>query len=138
MQKFLYILLLLTIPFTTIFAQSEGGVVEGKVIDNKSKEPLGFVTIALIPDGATAPVAGCNSDDEGAFLISNVKAGKYKLRVSFVGYLDDTRSITIKKGEDTNLHLFSFSLVCQHLSQFPQTLFQDMILSYVYLRHPIL
>lgn len=103
MQKFLYILLLLTIPFTTIFAQSEGGVVEGKVIDNKSKEPLGFVTIALIPDGATAPVAGCNSDDEGAFLISNVKAGKYKLRVSFVGYLDDTRSITIKKGERNNI-----------------------------------
>lgn len=103
MQKFLYILLLLTIPFTTIFAQSEGGVVEGKVIDNKSKEPLGFVTIALIPDGATAPVAGCNSDDEGAFLISNVKAGKYKLRVSFVGYLDDTRSITVKKGERNNV-----------------------------------
>ena len=103
MQKFLYILLLLTIPFTTLFAQSEGGVVEGKVIDNKSKEPLGFVTIALIPDGATAPVAGCNSDDEGAFLISNVKAGKYKLRISFVGYLDDTRSITVKKGERNNV-----------------------------------
>ena len=103
MRKFLHILLLLIIPFTTLFAQSEGGVVEGKVIDNKSKEPLGFVTIALIPDGATAPVAGCNSDDEGAFLISNVKAGKYKLRVSFVGYLDDTRSITVKKGERNNV-----------------------------------
>ena len=103
MRKFLHILLLLIIPFTTLFAQSEGGVVEGKVIDNKSKEPLGFVTIALIPDGATAPVAGCNSDDEGAFLINNVKAGKYKLRISFVGYLDDTRSITVKKGERNNV-----------------------------------
>ena len=109
MRKFLHILLLLIIPFNTLFAQSEGGVVEGKVIDNKSKEPLGFVTIALIPDGATAPVAGCNSDDEGAFLISNVKAGKYNVTASFVGYIDNTRNVTITAGKN-NIDLGTITL----------------------------
>lgn len=103
MQKLVYILILLFIPFTAIVAQSQGGTIEGKVIDHKNKEALGFVTVALIPEGTTTPTAGRNSDDEGVFLITNVKAGKYTLRVSFVGYLDDTRSIIIKENERNNI-----------------------------------
>ena len=45
-----------------LYVQAQtNGTVSGKVIDNENGEPLGFVTVALVPEGNTTPVAGCNT-----------------------------------------------------------------------------
>ena len=97
MKKILVSLLLL-LPLTIIAQVS--GTIRGKVIDKESNEPLGFVTVALVPFGQTAPVAGCNTNDDGTFIISNVKEGNYDLQFSFVGYLNDSRKISITAAEN--------------------------------------
>ena len=87
------LLLLLVLP-SGMTAQSTGSI-SGKVIDGESNEPLGFVTVAVVPEGSNTPVAGCSSDDEGVFEISNIKKGKYTVRFSYVGYLNDSCSVNI-------------------------------------------
>lgn len=97
-MKKILIPLLLMIPFT-IMAQISG-TIRGKVIDKENNEPLGFVTVALVPQGTTAPVAGCNTNDDGTFILSDVKEGNYTLQLSFVGYLSDSRKISITAADN--------------------------------------
>ena len=93
--------LLLFMPLA-ILAQT-AGTISGKIIDNENKEPLGFVTVALYPQGSSIPTSGCSSNDDGTFLINNVKAGDYTLQISFVGYLTDSRKITVNGNSKHNM-----------------------------------
>ena len=86
-------LLLLVLPLSVI-AQSTGSIY-GKVIDSENNEPLGFVTVAVVPAGSNTPVAGCSTDDEGCFELPNIKVGKYTIKFSYVGYLNDSRDINV-------------------------------------------
>ena len=82
-------------------AQATGSIY-GTVIDGDNDEPLGFVTVALVPEGSNTPVAGCSTDDDGSFELSNIKAGKYTIKFSYVGYHNDSRSIEVT-GPRTNI-----------------------------------
>ena len=59
-----------------LFAQATGSI-SGKIIDGENNEPLGFVTVAITPEGASAPTAGGTTDDNGNFRISDLKEGGY-------------------------------------------------------------
>ena len=89
-------LMLLALPLN-MAAQATGSI-HGKVIDNENNEPLGFVTVALMPEGSNTPVAGCSTDDEGRFELLNIKAGKYTLKFSYVGYINESRSANVTSG----------------------------------------
>ena len=97
MRKVAICLLALLMPIT-ILAQVADGIIKGKLIDSKSKEALEFVTVALMPKGSSTPINGCSTDENGNFSITQVKAGDYVVKISFVGYLDDTRSVQMTKG----------------------------------------
>ncbi len=85
--------LLLILPLS--MRAQQAGSIYGKVIDGENGEPLGFVTVAVIPEGNTAPIAGCSTDDNGSFELPNIKAGKYTVQFSYVGYLNDDRKINV-------------------------------------------
>ena len=89
-------LILLALPLN-MAAQATGSI-HGKVIDSENNEPLGFVTVALVPEGSNTPVAGCSTDDEGRFELLNIKAGKYTLKFSYVGYINESRSANVTGG----------------------------------------
>ena len=91
--KFVLYTVLFVLPIE-MTAQATGTIC-GKVIDGESNEPLGFVTIALVPEGSTAPIAGCSTEDDGTFELPNVKIGKYTIKFSYVGYHNDSRSINV-------------------------------------------
>lgn len=94
MQKITVSLALLLLPIA-ILAQTAAGLIRGTLIDSKSNEPLEFVTVALIPAGSTTPINGCNTDENGKFTLTRLKTGSYTLRISFVGYMDDVRKVTL-------------------------------------------
>ena len=96
------LLTLLLFMTLAILAQT-ACTISGKIIDNENKEPLGFVTVALYPQGSSIPTSGCSSNDDGTFLINNVKAGDYTLQISFVGYLTDSRKITVTGNSKHNM-----------------------------------
>ena len=70
----------------SIFAQNKVITVSGRVVESDSKEPAAQATIQLLslPDSAYA--AGIASSNKGWFTLPKVKAGKYLLKVSYIGF----------------------------------------------------
>ena len=80
----------------TSFAQS---TLKGKVIDSESGEPLIASTVRVMSMDTTRMVAGNATTRDGSFSIKSVKDGNYILKVSYVGYRDFYRNITVNKKE---------------------------------------
>ena len=95
MKKLASLFLLFIAVAVATNAQTAKGVIQGILLDAKSKEPIEFASVALIPQGTTAPLTGCNTDENGSFLLTGIKAGNYTLQFSFVGYLTDTQKVTV-------------------------------------------
>lgn len=95
MKKTVSLLILFIAVALAANAQTAKGVIQGLLLDAKSKEPVEFASVALIPQGIRTPVTGCNTEEDGSFIITGVKAGSYTLQFSFVGYLTDTQKVTV-------------------------------------------
>jgi TonB-dependent receptor len=70
--------------------------IEGYVRDAKTGEALFGANVMLLGTSM-----GSATDMNGKYLISNVPAGSYSLRITYIGYKTQTAEITIK--ENTNL-----------------------------------
>jgi len=64
----------------------EGGQVKGKVIDQKSKQPIEYATVALFNAIDSALVTGTITDQEGNFHATKIEVGTYYIKVNFLGY----------------------------------------------------
>ena len=95
MKRALFTLFMI-IPFA-LCAQNTGSI-NGKVFDKENNEPLGFVTVALTPDGSEYPTGGCSTADDGSFVIDNLNIGKYTVQFSLIGYTTITRSFEITQS----------------------------------------
>ncbi|WP_187261697.1 outer membrane beta-barrel family protein [Pontibacter beigongshangensis] len=86
MKKFYLFLLafLLVNVYISCFAQS-GGMLTGKVLDDK-KEGAGFVNVAVLDAATAAIVTGAVADMEGHFQIKSPAKGTYILQVSGLGF----------------------------------------------------
>jgi len=84
---------------TAIQAQNNGAV-EGQVLDSTSMEALAGVNIVL--EGTSY---GTATDAEGRYRISNVSAGGYTLRATFLGFGELRSTIQIEAGETLTLDL---------------------------------
>ena len=87
MKRFSVGLVLLLLSTFSIFAQNKVITVSGRVVESDSKEPAAQATVQLLslPDSAYA--AGIASNNQGWFTLPKVKAGKYLLKVSYIGFL---------------------------------------------------
>jgi hypothetical protein len=86
---------------------AQGNFISGKVSDKASNEALIGANIQLIQLPDSVQKGGAISDIDGTFIITNVKEGKYLLRISYLGYA--TLNKTIFMGsyslKDVNLQL---------------------------------
>jgi hypothetical protein len=64
----------------------DGGQVRGKVIDQKSNQPIGYATVALFNAIDSSLVTGTITDQEGNFQATKIKEGSYYMKVNFLGY----------------------------------------------------
>jgi hypothetical protein len=78
----------------TVTASAQG-LVKGKVLDKKSDEPVGFVTVGISHQDSTDLVKGSVTDVGGNFRIDGLPNGSYTLSVTYVGYRDLTRDFKI-------------------------------------------
>jgi hypothetical protein len=74
------IVLFFLISFQVAFSQNVG-VINGKIIDVQTREPLPFVNVLVLGTNI-----GANSDENGVFTIKNAPLGYVKLQASFLGY----------------------------------------------------
>ncbi len=72
--------------FSCLGALAQTGAIKGKVIDKATKEPIPFATIVAEASGQQA--GGAQSDFDGEYTIKPLQAGKYTIKVKFIGYND--------------------------------------------------
>ena len=65
---------------SSLFAQ-EDGVIQGRVVDAQTREPLAGVNILLLDTDR-----GAASDPDGRFYIDKLQPGTYRLEFLYVGY----------------------------------------------------
>lgn len=86
MKRLLTILLLLTVLLGITQAQN---LITGVVYDANSEMPLDYANVVVYREGEEEPLDGTTTDEDGMFwLYRKVKAGDYKVTVSFMGYMD--------------------------------------------------
>lgn len=89
------IVLLVLLLGMNIAAWAVSGVVQGKIVDAKSKEALEFVTVSVRRQGTDALLKGTITDETGSFVLEGLAEGGYVLTVSYVGYKDLNRNVEI-------------------------------------------
>ena len=96
--RFYKILLLILFAGSFTFAQS--GRISGKVTDQQTGEPL--IGANIIVMGTSL---GAASDVNGEYLITNLSAGNYNVKASYIGYRDVTiNNVLITSGLTTRLN----------------------------------
>ena len=86
MKRFsLWMVLMMTCTFS-LFAQNNVISVSGKVIEGDTNLPAQQATVQLLSLPDSTQAAGMVSNKLGAFALSKVKAGKYVLKISYIGF----------------------------------------------------
>ena len=86
MKKVIIGIVLLLTTALSAFSQTKNITVAGRVIEDDTKEPAVQAAVQLLslPDSAFA--AGIATTAQGYFSLPKVKAGKYVLKVSYIGF----------------------------------------------------
>ena len=99
------LVLSMALMLSLLSAQAQNESLSGSVVDGEQRQALENATIQLYKlsksnDGRndTTYVNGAYSDNNGHFVINNISAGNYLLRVSFIGYKQANRNLTKVSG----------------------------------------
>lgn len=85
-------LILICLTFFTSKASAQASI-EGFIRDSQTGESLLGATIVLMGTSK-----GATSNVEGGYAIRNVPAGSYTIRITFIGYVEAKRNITVNEG----------------------------------------
>ena len=115
--KFIVRLLLLIIIscFVAVGAHAQA-IIRGKVTDKSTSDPLPGATVSVTPNGGKASLGV--SDFDGNYKIDNLPAGKYSLRVSYMGYKTYERQVTLSGTESkvVNVSMSEDATMLENLS----------------------
>ena len=91
-------ILSLLLFFCAFPALAQKYVIDGKVSNALTGEPVEFATAGLLRADSTL-VAGVTSDEKGHFKINAKAAGNYILRVSYIGYKTHYSSVVLTRKQ---------------------------------------
>ena len=79
--------------------------ITGRIVDQESQQALVSATLQLykINKADTTFTAGVISDAQGRFTFSNTREGNYLLKISYLGYKEELRSLTKVRGRNLTL-----------------------------------
>ncbi|PHI18101.1 hypothetical protein CEQ90_19660 [Lewinellaceae bacterium SD302] len=64
------------------------GNIKGIVLDDSTGEPVEFATVVLLAGNGRTQLDGQITDEKGAFKMTGLNAGKYVVKINFLGYED--------------------------------------------------
>ncbi len=68
----------------------EGGVIGGKLVDQKTGEPIPFASAVLFNAADSTQVEGMSTNERGRVLFTGLEDGAYYVKINFVGYAPKT------------------------------------------------
>lgn len=78
------------------------GNITGKAVNSATGEPIDFATVQLLDSKGKPLTIGTETDVDGNFTLKGVKDGKYTIRISSVGSVNQERTVTIA-GKSVNV-----------------------------------
>ena len=101
MRFTLFTFFLLSSFFT--FSQTNGtGSIDGRVLDSVSKNPLEYTMVRIYSQTDSSVVSGIYTDENGSFVLEDIKYGKYYIVISNPDYKSKTIP-NISLSPDKNL-----------------------------------
>jgi outer membrane receptor protein involved in Fe transport len=97
-----------------------GGTIRGKLLDQNTRQPVGYANIILVPVNDTSRIAGgAMTNEQGNFTIEQVPTGQFIAKVSLVGYAAKRLpAISITAGApEVNLGVITFGASSTRLSE---------------------
>lgn len=92
----------------TPFAAAADGTISGRVVNKGTGEPMDFVSVQLIgSDGKPMPI-GSTTGADGSFTIPSVADGRYSVRISNIGSVDQERPVVIN-GKNANIGIIKLA-----------------------------
>ncbi|HEU4554345.1 MAG TPA: TonB-dependent receptor [Chitinophaga sp.] len=79
------------------------GNIIGKLVDAEGNKPVEYASVALLRAKDSTVVTGMLSKGNGDFNFDNVAAGKYLLKINFIGYTTVYKVINLKPGSQTDV-----------------------------------
>lgn len=93
--------LLFTILSISMMAQQRH-VITGRVIDRQTQEGMEYATVRLqTMTKDSTMVTGTNTDDDGTFTLTTTKSGKFRLRLSYLGYRSIYKEVELGASDNT-------------------------------------
>lgn len=71
------------------------GRLYGKVVDSNTKQPVDFATVTLLAMQKDSVVSGMLAKGNGDFSLDKLPMGRYRLKISFIGYKQLVKQVTI-------------------------------------------
>ena len=85
------------------FAQAQNtAAVTGTIVNAKDKLPVDYATVAIRSLQDSSVVGTTNTEKDGAFKVTGLKAGNYRLYVAYLGLKSTTKDFTVN-GADVQL-----------------------------------
>ena len=97
-SRFAFLFVLLTAAWSVSTAHAQSATVRGLVIDSEDGLALPGATVLLEPVGEGRPY-GSATDSDGLYVLAQVPRGRYRLRVSYVGYAPYSDSVDVAAGQ---------------------------------------
>lgn len=94
-------LLLFLSILMTVGAQAQQFVVTGRAQESATKAPVELATVALLHADSSAVLRTTSTDTDGRFALKAMQAGKYTVRLSFLGFSTVSKRIELTAGTDT-------------------------------------
>jgi outer membrane receptor protein involved in Fe transport len=88
-----------------IGALSGPGSISGKIVDSITQKAIDYASVALYKDNSSKPVNGTITDSDGKFQISKVPLGKYKLKITFMGFNNKSVDSVLITGKNSSIEL---------------------------------
>lgn len=98
MKQFLITTIFFLLPLT-IWAEN---VVTGKALDQGTRQAIEFANVSITRQGEQVPLRGVVTDMDGEFILNGMPNGTYIVTVSFMGYIEQRREVSLS-GKEVNL-----------------------------------
>ena len=101
--KWMRFILLTSLLLSSYELFSQNITINGMVMDSVLKKPLNSATISLANAKDSSLLSFTRSEEDGYFEVKNVKAGKYLLSISYIGYEHLWLSLTVGANAKVDL-----------------------------------
>lgn len=87
----------------SLYAQSSGSVITGRVYDSLYKKGLAYATVSVVQEQDSTLVGFTRADSTGKFRLAGIPKGSFLISFSYVGYLPVWKSVRLSAGEQLAL-----------------------------------